>query len=156
MSMVFGTDTPARMYIPKGASKWRVGDFLEKDKYNNVVLMSFGFTEQETVEIKRCFNETTHVFAFGRDIAGSAFTVSVALFLSTQCKNKGNRLNWLSLKQLKEDYNKNRVYKRLNTVDIVVDTFAMSGYLIGMSIGNTDPATKSCLVTFTFLPDQEV
>lgn len=167
MATIFGNDLTAKMFVPDSTASWEVKDLLKKDDYSNVILLSFSSNDQEIIDIRRCFDETTHIFSFGRHTQANVFDVSFLIFLFSKCKNqdsggKGKKKKkksggkWLELKDLKEKYDKNRIYKNPAPIEITIGSMTVNGYLIKMSIGDVNPATKACAVSFTFILDQEV
>lgn len=157
MSAIFGTDTKAKLFIPGGSASWSIGDIVKARQYDNALLLSFSLVDQETIDIRRCFEETTHIFAYGRNMNTSLLQVSLLLFLYDGCKGAAaNRGGWLKTSELRDKYEQNRIYKKQDTIKIVIDDFNIDGYLIKMDISDVNPALKTCTATFTFIPDQEV
>lgn len=157
MSKLFGSNIiPTQLYIPKGVSSWSLKDFLEKDKYKNLLLISFGLQDGEIVDIKRCFNEITHIFSYGRNAAQSVLEISFLVFLNDGCGGKKDKGEWLTLKKAQELYEKNRIYKKLQPIPITIDDFSTAGFLIHMSISQVDPVIKAAVLTFQFILDMEV
>ena len=157
MSAVFGTEVTARMFLPKGSADWSIGDdFLKKDKHENVLLRTFALSDQEIVDVRRCFEETTHIFAFGRNTQASVLQVSLVMFLYDGCSAGEKNDRWLDIDRLRAEYKKNRVYENQVPLKISIDEFNVSGYLIKMNIEDVNPSSKTCSVSLTFLLDQEI
>lgn len=157
MSAVFGTEVTARLFLPKGSADWSIGDdFLKKDKYDNVLLQAFALVDQEIVDVRRCFEETTHVFAFGRNAQSSILQVVLIMFLYDGCSGGEKNDKWLDVEKLRTEYKKNRVYENQVPLKVSIDELNVSGYLIKMGIENVNPSSKTCTVTLNFLLDQEI
>lgn len=155
MSAIFGTKVKAKVFMPDGVSEWSIGDMLKKDEYDNAVLQSFAIVDQEIVDVRRCFEETTHIFAFGRNPNVSVLQVSVLLFLYDGCPD-GSHSNWLKLEDLRKKYKEYRVYEKQDSLRVAIDTMNVDGFLIKMAVEDVNPGNNSCTVGFTFLLDQEV
>lgn len=145
--------TKTKLMIPKGSASWEVKDIIRKDEYDNVLLLSFSMQDQETVDIRQCFDESTHIFAFGRNAQACVMEVGFLVFLYNgfDC----TQYKWMELQDLRDRYEKNRVYKLQKPVKIRIDELAASGFLVRMAIGEINPAIKACVVSFTFILDQE-
>ena len=151
---IFGNTVVAKLLAPKSSADWSIDDFLKKGDNDNVVLQTFGLADTEIVDIRRCFEETTHIFAFGRNAEGSVLQIALLVFLYNGCPQRYTK--WLKLDDLRQKYKDNRVYKRHTPLKIKIDDFNASGYLVKMSIDDVNPATKSCIVGLNFVLDQEV
>lgn len=154
MSAIFGTKVKAKVFMPDGVSEWSIGDMLRKGDYDNAVLQSFALVDQEIVDVRRCFEETTHIFAFGRNPNASVLQVAILLFLYNGCPN--STYNWLKIEDLRKKYKENRVYEKKDSLKISIDTMNLDGFLVKMSAGDVNPSTGACTVGLTFLLDQEV
>ena len=155
MTMIFGNNQTTKLFLPKGSAKWELGEVLKKGQYNNIFLLSFSLRDRELVDIRRCFDETTHIFAFGRNPAQCILQVSILMFLYNGCPETAT--SWATPDELRKSYSKNRIYKKTDApIAITVDDFTNSGFLIDMSIDNVNPSDKTCVVTYTVLLDQEV
>ena len=151
MGVIFGnTNTSARMYIPKATASWSISGLFDNTKGSNAVVHSYSYDDIDLVDIRRCFNETNHIFAFGRDIIRSSITVDVLLFLGKGCEAGGSSIK---ISELVSSYNKNRVSVSKKSLDILVDDFQAKGFLYKMSIGQVDARTGTCIVSFTFILD---
>jgi hypothetical protein len=155
MSAIFGTKVKAKVFMPDGVSEWSIGDMLKKDEYDNAVLQSFAIVDQEIIDIRRCFEETTHIFAFGRNPNVSVLQVSVLLFLYDGCPS-GSHPNWLKVEDLRKKYKEYRVYEKQDSIRVAIDTMNVDGFLIKMTVDDVNPNNNSCTIGFTFLIDQEV
>ena len=150
---IFGNEVGSKLIIPKGASQWDVESLFKKDQYDNVVLMSFNLSDQETIDIRRCFDETTHIFAFGRNASASVFEMTFALFLYNKCKSE----KWLTIDELNELYEDARVYKKQESLKIQVDdAFNTRGFLVRLMVGDINPLNKVAAVKLTFISDKGV
>jgi len=156
MSAIFGTKVKAKLFMPDGVSEWSIGDMLKKDEYDNAVLQSFAISDQEIIDVRRCFEETTHIFAFGRNPTGSVLQVSVLLFLYDGCPENGPHSKWLKLEDIRKKYKEYRVYEKQDSLRVAIDTMNVNGFLTKMTVDNVDPLNNFCTVGFTFLLDQEV
>lgn len=155
MSAIFGTKVKAKVFIPNGVSEWSIDGMLKKEEYDNAVLQSFAIVDQEIVDIRRCFEETTHIFAFGRNPTASVLQVSVLLFLYDGCPG-GAHPKWLKIEDLRKKYKECRVYEKKDSLKVTIDTMNVNGFLIKMSVDDVNPNTSACTVGLTFLIDQEV
>lgn len=153
---IFGADTAATLMIPKGTADWEISDMFKRADYDNLLLMSFQLSDQETIDIRRCFDEVTHIFAFGRNVANTAFSVTFALFLYNKCTNEENEDKWLKLDTLQDKYEQARVFKHPKPLEITIDGFTINGFLVRLSVGDVNPATKVAAVRLTFIPDKGV
>ena len=151
---IFGPDVTAKLFVPKSSAEWSIGEIFKKGDYDNVILSSFDLMDVEIVDVRRCFEETTHIFAFGRHPEASLLTVSVMIFLDNGCEKEYSK--WLKLDKLREEYKKNRVYEKKTPSKVSIDDLVLNGFLIKMAISDVNPMTKTCIATFTFLLDQEV
>lgn len=141
----------AKLMIPRGSSSWEIKDVIKKGDFDNVLLLSFAIGDQEIVDIRQCFDETVHIFAFGRNAQGCVMEVSLLMFLYDGCE----KYTWATLDDIRERYNKNRVYKLQKAVQITIDGLTVNGFLVKMSVSDVNPAIKACVVSFTFIMDQE-
>jgi hypothetical protein len=156
MTAIFGSNQAAKLFLPKGSASWNIKDVVKKDQYANVFLLSFSLRDRELVDVRRCFDETTHIFAFGRNPAQCVLQVSVLMFLYNGCTEAAATKNWARLDDIRKAYAKQRVYKSTKALEVTIDGFTCNGFLIDMSIDNVNPSDKTSVVTFTFLLDQEV
>jgi hypothetical protein len=152
---IFGQKTKAKLFIPKGTATWDIKDVVKKGEFDNVLLMSFSISDQEIIDVKRCFEETTHIFAFGRNPNVSVLQVSVLLFLYDGCPS-GAHPNWLKVEDLRKKYKEYRVYEKQDSIRVAIDTMNVDGFLIKMTVDDVNPNNNSCTIGFTFLIDQEV
>lgn len=150
---VFGTSVQGKLIAPKATSSWKIGEMLKKGQYNNIAVLSFSSVDVESIDIRRCFDETNHLFSFGRDVMKSVVTLDMVLFLGQICTKKGG-VGTLSISQLKTLYSKNRVSQKKEGLSSNVDDFTFKGYLVGMTIGSVDPSRQYCVVSFSFIPIQ--
>ena len=169
---IFGTANakPARLYLPKATATWSLEGIFDGPKKSdkksltgsiksfnngkkgggsNAVLYSIGLTDTESIDIRRCFNETNHIFAFGRDITKTVMTVSVMVFLGESCDGAGNH----TIATLHKKYDETRVSKSKESKLIQFDDVVASGFLISMHIGGIDPRTSSFIAEFTYILD---
>ena len=142
-----------KMMIPRGSASWGLEDIVSKGDYDNVLLLSFAVADQEIVDVRQCFDETTHIFAFGRNAGASVMEISFLVFLYDGCRK--SKYKWAKLSEIREKYNKARVYKRQKTVEVTVDDLTLNGFLTRMAIGDVNPNSKTCVVNFTLIVDQE-
>ena len=154
MAKLFGAKTQAKLFIPKGSSDWKIDGLLNKGDYDNALLLSFSANDQEIIDVRRCFEDITHIFAFGRNAQNCVLTVSILLVLYNGCPN--SKAKWLKLDELRKKYAEKRIYKNTEPIKITLDDLSMSGFLIAMSAGDVNPVSKTAVVNFTFLLDQEV
>lgn len=154
MATVFGIKDKAKLFVPKGSSSWQIGDLVKKGEYDNILLLSFSARDQEIIDVRRCFNETTHIFAFGRNPNGCILEVSLLVVLYNGCPKSKSK--WGKIDDLRKKYSENRVYKKDEPLKITIDDLSLSGYLIQMSTGDVNPQTKTAVVNFMFILDQEV
>lgn len=148
---VFGAVTSGKMTIPKASLDWKVLPGLEKGTYSNVILYSFSEQDSETIDVRRCFQDVNHIFAFGRDTERSLFTVNLLCFLGEMCGGGAQA----KISNLKSLYDNNRIYKNPNPISITIDQDTIKGYLTQLTIGQVDARTQSCVVSYTFIIDQE-
>lgn len=151
---IFGQKTKAKLFIPKGTATWDIKDVVKKGEFDNVLLMSFSISDQEIIDVKRCFEETTHIFAFGRNTTACILDVTLLFFLSDGCEK--SKYKWMKVQDIRDKYEKARIYKKKSTVQVTIDDISINGYLIRLLVDNVDPSKKTCLVNLTFLMDQEV
>lgn len=152
MSKIFGADgTNTILSVPDTSAQWSISGFAQKGEYQNLLLYSFALNDQEAVDIRRCFNDVSHVYAFGRDLRMSVLQVNLMLFLGKICPER----NKVTIKDLRDKYGDIRVYKNDSTVQVTIDTLTLDCFLTAMDIGQVSPQTNSCVITLTFLIDQE-
>ena len=154
MSKLFGAEVHAKLFMPKGSSSWQIDGLIKKGEYDNALLLSFLTNDQEIFDVRKCFEDVTHIFAFGRNAQACVLNVSILIVLYNGCP-KSNKSNWLKLDQLRKKYAEKRIYKNDKPLKITLDDLSMSGFLIGMSIGDINPMTKTAVADFTFILDQE-
>ena len=152
MAVVIGSGQNAKIFVPAASASWNIDGIAQKGDYDNLLLLSFSIHDQEVIDIRRCFEETTHIFAFGRDINKTVLQVSLLMMLATGC----TQLNYATIEDMQKAYSDNRVYKKLDSVAVTIDGLTLNGFLIEMNMGDVNPATKTSVVTFTFILDQEV
>lgn len=154
MTIIGSKGSVADIYIPASTYSWNLKGLVSKGEFNNLVLIGFQFGASETVDIRRCFNDVTHIFSFGRDIGNSMVSVSLMCFLGGSCKKSGNGSGYSTVNRLIQKYDKNgRIYMSKKSIEIAIDNFLIYGYLVGMQIGGVDPSTGTCVVTFQFILD---
>ena len=158
MSAIFGAEVGTKkVFAPGGSADWAIKDFIKKGEFNNVVLYSFSMADQEVVDVRRCFQDVTHIFAFGRNAQASVMGVSLLMFLFDKCRAPvGNKGTPLKIDALRSKYEAVRVYKRSEPLEINIDDTNVKGFLVKMTIDDVNPATGACVATFTFILDQEV
>lgn len=147
---VFGADKfgEAKLFLPKASSSWDIAGIVGNGD-GNVILASFELLDIEAVDIRRCFNETNHIFALGRDIERSVVSADVMVFFGKPCEGSGGK----KISDIRSAYEKKRISKSLSTQDIRCDAFSATGFLIRMTVSGVDAATQSCHVGFTFILD---
>lgn len=164
MTIFGGSGSAARLYLPKATCRWSIeGIFDGTGSKGNVVLSSIEMNDVESIDVRRCFNETNHIFAFGRDVTKSVINVSVILFFGESCGGgssaSDNSYSYggsnVKLDDIRSKYEKARVSKSKEPKMIQFDDFTVHGFLIGMQLGSMDARTSSCTIVFTFLPDQD-
>ena len=148
---IFGTRNakPARIFLPKATSTWSLEGLFEGSRNSNAILYSIGLTDMESVDIRRCFNETNHIFSFGRDVSKTVMTVSVMVFLGESCDGSGDA----TLDSIHGKYEKARVSKAKGPKMIQFDDTTAQGFLIGMTISGVDPRTSSFIAQFEYILD---
>lgn len=153
MATVFGSDaSKTKITIPDSSLSWNIDGVVRNDEYSNVLLYSFGFTDQEAIDVRRAFNDITHIFAFGRDIRTSLLQVHLLVLMGKVCPEDKKA----SVKDLCEKYEENRIYKRPdNPINITIGDWTEKGYLVEMSVGNVNPTTNTCVITLSFLIDKD-
>lgn len=152
MSQIFGADGKNTVLsIPDSSAQWTIKGFAQKGEFSNVFLYSYGIVDQEAVDARRCFNDITHVYAFGRDLRMSMLSVNLRVLLGQVCSDKDKA----TLKDLRDKYSNLRIYKNDSTVQVTLDTLTLDCFLTAMEVGQIDPMSSSCVVTLTFLIDQE-
>ena len=149
---VFGvSDTSSRLYLPKASSKWSLEGLVGGGGTgSNAVLYSIGMSDTESIDIRRCFNETNHIFAFGRDVSKTVMTVSVLVFIGKPC---GGGSGDVTLDTLHGKYEKARVSKSKTAKMIQFDDVTAYGFLINMDVGDIDPKTSTFVARFTYILD---
>lgn len=155
MTVIFGQKQNAKLFLPKGSSAWDLKDFIKKGEYENIFLLSFSIKDSEIVDVRRCFDETTHIFAFGRNPVQNVMQVSFLMYLYNGCKNKKGK-KWAKIDDIRKAYDKQRVYKKTDVVEIKIDDLTVYGFLIDMTVSDVNPVTKTAVISFTFVVDQEV
>ena len=154
MGVIFGnTNTSARMYIPKATASWSISGLFDNTEGSNAIVHSYSLDDIDLVDIRRCFKETNHIFAFGRDILRSSVTVDVLLFLGKSCGETST--SNVTIKQIRGKYNSKRVSVSKQPLDIQIDDFQSRGFLYKMSIGQVDARTGTCIVSLSFILDDE-
>lgn len=152
-SKIFGSDGKSTvMTVPDSSAQWSISDFAKKGQYSNLLLYSFGIVDQEAIDVRRCFNDVTHVFAFGRDLRTSVFSVNLLLLLGKICAENQQKM---TIADLRKKYADLRVYKNDETVQVTIDDLTLNCFLTSMELGQVSPDTLSCVVSLTFLIDQE-
>lgn len=149
---IFGTANakPARLFLPKATATWSLeGLFEGSNKGSNAVLYSIGLSDVESLDIRRCFNETNHIFSFGRDISKTIMTVSVMVFLGEPCDGSGG----VTLDNLHGKYEKARLSKAKEPKMIQFDDVTAYGFLISMQVSGIDPRTSSFIAQFNYILD---
>lgn len=182
---VFGNGfPPSKIFMPKAMASWRIGDMIGRGDYDNVALASFSVVDRENIDVRRCFQETNHIFAFGRDIVQSVVTIDMVMFLGSACGgSSGSRLGGLSslggvglgggvdngggiskprngggslgINELRRLYNDNRVSSHVDPHSVVVGDFSFRGFIVQMNIEGIDPSRHLCTVSLMFIVDQE-
>jgi hypothetical protein len=152
MASIFGGDASStQLAIPNSSMSWSIGGFLASESYKNVLLYSFNFVDQDAVDVRRCFNDTTHIFAFGHDVRTSVLEVHLLLLFHI-CQSTGEA----KIGDLRNTYNNNRIYKSTDSpINVTIGDWTEKCYLIGMTLGSVNPTTNSCIVTYSFLVSQE-
>lgn len=152
MASIFGGDASStRLAIPDSSMSWNLGSFISNDSYKNVLLYSFNFVDQDAVDVRRCFNDTTHIFAFGRDVRTSVLNVHLLLLLHI-CNSAGEA----KIKDLRDKYSENRIYKSTDSpISVTIGDWTEKCYLISMTLGSVNPQTNTCVITYTFLVRQD-
>lgn len=164
MALVFGAKAQAQdIHLPLSSMEWKVGDLVEKDKYKSIALYSMSLEDNESVDIRKCFNDTTHIFSFGRDSNRNLLVIHLLCFLGEYCSGgegksggSGNesQSGMKDLKRLREDYEEKRVYKSSATpAQIVIgDMLDINGFITSMTLGNVSPDNGTAVVTLRILP----
>lgn len=152
MSVVIGTGKNAKLFLPASSATWDIKGIVKKNQYDNILLLSFSIHDQEVVDIRRCFDETTHIFAFGRNVGNTVLQMSLLMFLPKPCPN----MKMGTIEDIRNAYNKKRIYKLEKSTPVTIDGLTINGFLIEMDMGYVNPSTHTCVVTFTFIIDQEV
>lgn len=152
MATVIGSGTNAKLFLPLSTVSWKIKGIVKKGEYDNVVLLAFSLHDQEVVDVRRCFDETTHIFSFGRDVANNVFQVSLLLFLGKGCQ----KTKYLTLSDIVKVYEKSRIYNHTSPITVTIGEFTIKGFLVEMGIGGTNPSTGTCVITFSFILDQGV
>lgn len=153
---IFGPIPTSKLFLPKSTADWGIKGMLKKGDCGNIALLSFYASDSETIDIRKCFQDVNHIFAFGRDISKSVVTVEFIYFYGKECSKSSNTGSTLSIDNIRKKYEENRIYKKKQTLSVTIDNFNFSGYLIDMKFGQVDPKTSTCGITFTFIVDQEM
>lgn len=154
MTIIGSKGTASNIYLPASTYSWDLKGLVKKGEFDNLVLIGFQLGASETVDIRRCFNDITHIFSFGRDIGSSTVSVSLMCFLGGSCKEGGNGSGYATVNRLAQKYDRDRrIYMSKDSIEISIDDFLVYGYLVGMQIGGVDPSTGTCVVTFQFILD---
>lgn len=148
---VFGVTTEAKLFLPVATANWNIAGIVTNGSAN-IILASFSLDDMEAIDIRRCFNETNHIFALGRDIERSILTVEVIVFLGKVCDGSGSK----TIDNIRGAYESHRVSKSRSSFDVQIGTYLQaSGFPIRMTVGSVDPATQSCRIAFTFILDDK-
>lgn len=158
MSRIFGgaDNLTSNLYLPLTSCTWNIAGVADRGSYKNIMLVGFSIDDNEAVDIRRCFNDITHIFAFGKNFKASSITTSFICFLGKTCQD-GGKTGLAELKDLRKKYiEQSRIYKKLGSLEISVGDFSTKGFLVGMSVQNMDTMHSTCIITFTFIPDEEL
>ena len=148
---IFGTENakPARLFLPKATATWSLEGLFDGSNNSNAILYSIGMADVESLDIRRCFNETNHIFSFGRDVSKTIMTVSVMVLLGKPCDGSGD----VTLDSIRGKYEKARVSKAKDSKMIQFDDTTAHGFLISMNISGIDPRTSSFIAQFSYILD---
>jgi len=155
MSVILGSKaSETNMYLPLSSCSWSIGSIASSGTLKNTTLLSVSTNYEEALDVRRCFNDVTHVFAFGRNVRTSIISVTLICFLGG-CGD-GNP-GFSDVQKLQESYEFDRLYENPEPMDIsIAGHLTMSGFLIGMRVGETNTAQGTTTVTFTFLPEYAI
>jgi len=155
---VFGANMAVNFRAPKLSTSWEIKDVIKKGDYDNVLLYSYTMSQQEIVDIRRCFGEVTHMFTFGRNTAASVMEIYFLVFLYEKCSssNKDSSRKAATLTTLTDLYENARVYKKRARLQITVGDDSVNGFLVKMAVNKVDPTSKMAILSLSFIMDQEV
>ena len=152
MSVIIGTGDNAKFFLPASSASWNIKGVVQKGQYDNILLLSFAIHDQEVIDVRKCFREVTHIFAFGRNPSAAVLQMSLLMFLPKPCP----KMKMGTIEDIRRDYDSNRIYKLKSSLPVTIDGLTINGFLVEMDMSNVNPSSHTCVVTFTFIIDQGV
>lgn len=121
---------------------------------------SVDMTKKESIGLTSCFNEKTHMYAFGASPQECMLVITIGVFLNGDCKKqdsvkriapkKQKDTFGKSLDMLNKKYNEGRVYATgKSSGKFTCGDFYVEGPIISLSIGVSDPELNLVSVRFT-------
>lgn len=122
---------------------------------NTWVLSDVRIGAQEIVDVRKCFNDESYIYALGNDQGRCSISLTFAVFCGT-CRNGSDGGQSMSaIGAGVSSYKSSRISKNVSPGSITIGGFSTRGWLISIDIGQMDPDTMTCRGTVNFLMDLE-
>ena len=116
---------------------------------NTWLLTGFQIGAREIVDVRQCFNDVSYIYALGNDQSSCAITLVFTVFIGT--KNCSGASMTSSIGSGLGAYVKSRISKKTSPSSITIGSFSKMGWLVGVDIGQPDPAKGTCVGTVSFI-----
>ena len=154
--VIFGEDPKKSVHVwgPISSLKVTIDSFppVESDEW---ALVGMETAANEVVDIRRCFNDETYLYALGNDQGRCRFSLSFVVFLAGEECDESKAFN--ALQKGIDDYAANRISKRTKESTATIGGLSLYGWLDGMTVGNMDADRGICYASVNFimkLPDK--
>lgn len=117
---------------------------------NSWILTGVSVGAKEIVDVRQCFNDVSYIYALGNNQSQCSMVLTFAVLIgSKECKGKGENLSAISggLKA----YMSNRISKHPDPHTVTIGGFSKKGWLVDISVGNTDASRGICQGVLNFI-----
>lgn len=153
MSAIFGTNSlpQSDIYAPTAlvAVKFSGGVAIP----DSWALVDISLGSSEITDIRKCFSDVTHIYAFGNDQNQCVSSFTFMNFLGA--KSCGNPDDFKSIASAYAQYVQNRISNHTGTQTMTVGSLCIPGWLTGIRVHGLDATRQTCNVTLMYLMDLE-
>lgn len=116
---------------------------------NTWLLTNLNFGAREIVDVRQCFNDVSVIYALGNNQGQCQMTLTFVILIGRKnCKGVSNTS---ALHNGVRQYVQNRISQKTTPSTIAIGSFAGSGWLTGIDIGNVDAEKGICYGTVHFI-----
>lgn len=125
------------------------------DAESTWVLADVRVGAQEIVDVRKCFNDESYVYALGNDQGRCQIVLTFAIFCGTCRSGAGEGRSMEAVGSGLESYKTHRISQKTTPSEITIGGFSTKGWLLSVDVGQMDASTMTCRGVVSFMMDLE-